>query len=302
MQTVWVTGAAGFTGRFMTRHLRTLEKRVRVVGLDLLADSVDGADTTLRVDLSDADSVRRAAEAEPPSVIIHLAGLMPPHSEEAMRHINVDASITLANAVQAAQSGNIRLICSGSAAEYDRDIEAPDEDSPCNPAGAYGRSKNEQTTRLLSLNSPRFEVVVARAFNLVGPGLSENLVAGGLCRQFLRQAENDGVIAPKGPIESVRDFIDVRDVVAAYWLLATAGNAGEIYNICSGEGTSIARLIEVMQATFGVAVDVQPDYDPAVISADVSIGQNRKISALGWRPQYSLEDSIAAMAAAVNRG
>ena len=34
----------------------------------------------------------------------------------------------------------------------------------------------------------------------------------------------------------VRDFVDVHDVVEAYYLLLTKGKKGEVYNICSGKG------------------------------------------------------------------
>lgn len=46
---------------------------------------------------------------------------------------------------------------------------------------------------------------------------------------------------------------------------------------------------------FSVNVDVRPNYDAKAIAADVSSGQNHKISELGWKPKYSLQDSISKM-------
>ena len=292
---VWVTGAAGFTGHFMLKYLRSLDAAVRIVGIDLVPPTQSDANAFLQVDLCDRDSVAAAVNVEPPNVVIHLAGLMPPHSEQDMQRINVGATTVLADVLGSSNSANVHLICAGSAAEYDRQIERPDEESPCVFESPYGRSKIEQSRRVLSYNSPQLKVIVARPFNLLGPGLSENLVAGSLCRQFMRSGRSEGTISPRGSVASVRDFVDVRDVVKAYWLLARHGAAGEIYNICTGEGTSISQLIALLQDAFDMHVEVKPDYDETRILTDVSIGDNRKLKSLGWKPDYSIKDSISEM-------
>jgi GDP-4-dehydro-6-deoxy-D-mannose reductase len=284
----------------MIQYLKPIKPSVRIVGIDIRPNSNTHADVALSVDLCDKEAVRQALRAEPPDIVIHLAGLMPPETEQKMMHVNVDASVTLAESVSAVKSEKTRIVCAGSAAEYGSDIEYPSEDSACSPTSSYGRSKHEQTLRMLSLNSSLLEVIVARPFNLLGPGLSENLVAGGLCRQFVGLDKSNGHIAPKGPVESVRDFIDVRDVVSAYWTLATLGEPGQIYNVCTGRGTSIYQLIKILQLEFDVEAEVKPDYDISAISSDRSIGQNTKLQSLGWRPEYSIEDSVAAMVDAVN--
>lgn len=279
----------------MIQYLKSLEPSARVVGIDIQPDPNSCADAALAVNLSDEEAVRRVLRAEPPDIVIHLAGLMPPETERRMRQVNVDASVILAESIVEIMPQKTRIVCAGSAAEYGSSAGNPSEVSTCRPSSPYGRSKHEQTTRMLSFNSSLLEVIIARPFNLIGPGLSENLVAGSLCRQFVGLGKSRRHIAPKGPVESVRDFVDIRDVVSAYWTLAISGEPGQIYNICTGKGTSIAQLIEIMQLAFDTTVEVRPDYDKAAVSADRSIGQNDKLKSLGWQPEYSIEESVAAM-------
>lgn len=297
-KSVWVTGSTGFTGRFMIRYLTSLAQPPHVIGIDVRPDTASQADESIVLDLTDQDSVRRAIDAGSPDVVIHLAGLLPPADEQAMMRVNVDASEALAKALSTGKSKTIRLVGAGSAAEYGSGNSRPDETDECKPGSPYGRSKNAQTRRLLSMNSEQLEVIVARPFNLLGPGLSDKLVAGSLLRQFREIAGKEGTIVPRGPVESIRDFVDVRDVVAAYWRLAMHGQPGEIYNVCTGHGTSVSRLIDIMQEELGISVTVTPDYDRSAISVDESVGRNGKLLALGWSPDYSTRDSVAAMVAA----
>lgn len=292
--TVWVTGAGGFTGRFMIAALKSQQHTVRVVGLDIRVPEHHQADVFLEKDMGDIDAIAAAARAEPPDFVIHLAGLMPPFGEEEMRRVNVDASINLIKALDA-NNHKVRLVSAGSAGEYLPGNQPLSEDAPVGGTNPYGRTKAEQTKALIEFESDTVEVVVARPFNLVGPGLSPNLVAGGMLEQFFDTGRSEGFVAPRGPIDSVRDFIDVRDVCAAYWLLAERGETGQVYNISSGKGTPVVRIIEIMQDILKIDIDIRPAYDPEVIKPDSFVGDNRKLAALGWRPVISLEQSLRDM-------
>ena len=279
----------------MIRHLRAIEMPIRIVGIDVQNAPDVAADRVLQIDLSDTESIKQALQLEAPNIVVHLAGLMPPADENQMMAANVDASVNLLKCIQELKTTPTRVICAGSASEYGSASDNPSEESGCKPTTAYGTSKYIQTSRSLSFNSQLLEIIVARPFNLIGPGLSENLVAGGLLKQFLSLTSSKDIVIPKGPVESIRDFIDVRDVVSAYWKLATTGRAGHLYNVCTGKGTSIAELIAMMQRRLGKHAVIVPDYDSTKVSADTSIGQNRKLAALGWQPRHSVDESVNAM-------
>lgn len=300
MQTVWVTGGAGFTGRFMIRYLKRRATPVRIVAVDVRRPAHHDGHVFLESDFCNEDSVARAVEQAPPDVVIHLAGLMPPHSEGDMRRVNVGGSVNLARALASRRKTETRLISAGSAAEYLPGSHRLTESAPTGGTNAYGRTKSEQSAALVALTTDSLHVIIARPFNLVGPGLSTQLVAGALCEQFSTTGRREGFIAPKGSLTSTRDFIDVRDVVAAYSLLAEAGIPGEIYNVCSAVGTKIGTVIEMLRQEFDLDVDIRSSPDAAGAADDSYVGDNTKLSALGWRPATTLQQSLHDMVQATN--
>ena len=102
-----------------------------------------------------------------------------------------------------------------------------------------------------------------------------------------------------GNLEARRDFLDVRDVVRAYRLLLDHGEAGEPYNVCSGEAHPLRDLVDQMIDISGldVRVDVEADRVRAV---DVPLlqGDARRMRALGWKPEITLRQTLAELLAA----
>ena len=290
---VWITGAAGFTGRHLTAYLHTLPDRPRIVGLDLQPASSPHLDAAHAIDLADGAAVRALAAQEPPAIVIHLAGLLPPASDGEMWRVNVGGTASLLHALRAAAAPIARFVGIGSAAEYSREARSPiDEEAPCAGASAYGTTKVAQTLLSMHLGAAfGFDVSIARPFNLIGPGLPARLVAAALLRQFLDAP--DGVIRV-GNTHTARDFVDVRDVVRAYWLLATSPNAAGVFNVCSGVPTTIEQLLrllgDITRRSTTIAVDperVRPD-DPVEVYGNPA----RLRRATGWQPAISLERSL----------
>jgi GDP-4-dehydro-6-deoxy-D-mannose reductase len=122
-------------------------------------------------------------------------------------------------------------------------------------------------------------------------------VLAGLAAQVAEVEAGKKECVEVGNLEVVRDFIDVRDVVRGYRLLAGRGRAGEIYNLGSGRGTKIAEALESLRtlASRPVAVRVDParvrPVDLPLLVADA--GKLRE--ATGWEPGYSIEQTLADM-------
>lgn len=115
MSRVWVTGAAGFSGRHLVRMLRGLESPPRIVGLDVGERPPEGVDVYERLDLTDPAAVRRLAEQTGPTHVVHLAGQVPPAAEPEMWRSNVGT--TLALLLGLAEAGcAARVVSVGSAA------------------------------------------------------------------------------------------------------------------------------------------------------------------------------------------
>lgn len=297
--TLWITGASGFSGRCLSAYVRSLDDAPRLVGVDVRDGAPAGLDAFRAIDLADAGAVARLAGAEPPRWVIHLAGLMPPAAEEAMWRANVGGTVGLLAGLRLAGARQVRVVSIGSAAEYAPGFRNPlREDAPTGGGSAYGNTKAAQSCVTLQMAAEcGCSAVVARTFNLVGPGLSSHLVAGALVRQVARADAGSPIRV--GNTHTARDFVDVRDAVRAYWLLASNDAAQGIYNVCSGRSVTIAALLATLMKACGRAPAIESD--PALIRPadplEVVGDPCRLVQATGWRVEIPIEQSLQDMVA-----
>lgn len=294
--TVWVTGVDGLTGRYLAEYLRAQEPSCRIVGLDCASECSVALDAFYSVDICESKAITELALVEPPTHVIHLAAVMPPASESQMWYVNAGGTLNLIKGLNAANCSGMKLLSVGSAAEYFGSASCPiDENSPSGGEAPYGQSKWAQTTIALALGQQfGIEVMIARPFNFVGPGMPEQTVAASLSIQFANSEPN---IIKVGNTQSVRDFTDIRDVVSAYWAIVTQGEAGEIYNVCTGQGTQIEAVINLFSELTGDIHRVEIDGDRLKqIDPSRSIGNASKLHDLtGWAPEITLRQSLEDM-------
>lgn len=295
---IWVTGAAGFTGRHLIDYLRRAYPDEPVVALGRNAPPPASAGsniTWVQADVTDPDRLIEVAGQYPPKWVFHFAALMPPADEAAMWHINVAGTHGLISALFFKKCFDTRILLVGSAAEYSHnDTGYYTEAEPCIGYSAYGKVKSAQSMLALQMGwVSQLDVIVARPFNLVGPGLSANLIAGKLSAELER---GKGRIT-LGNIHSQRDFLDVRDAVRAYCLLLEKGRAGQAYNVCSGSPTSIETLVTLAAEVLGVVAQISVDENLfRQKDLDRVYGSNQLICReTGWRPEISLRQSLTDM-------
>ncbi len=298
MSTVWVTGAAGFTGQHMLRFLKA-QAGIRIVALDRVVGAADStADIAVQFDLSDHLAVKELAISEPPKYVIHLAAATPPADDDVMWGSCVGGTINLMRGLVAANvHKNMRFINAGSAAEYLKTTagEPITEDYPCGGEMPYGKAKWAQSVMALELGRQYgIDVVIARPFNLLGPGMPEKWVSASLCAQFSDKTKDTIKV---GNTASERDFLDIRDVVEAYWAVAQKGASGEEYNICSGVPTSIQTVIDIFLEQTGHHHTVTIDQSRfRSVDLDRVYGSPVKIqSDTGWEPKISVKQSLVDM-------
>lgn len=294
-RTIWITGASGFLGRHLIKYLAEHESQAEVIGLDVNIPNFQVPPTRfIQVDISDPGVIAALLDEKPPSVVYHLVGVLPPADAETMWRVNAGVTQRFAMALATNATHTIRFVSTGSAAEYgalghDSVIR---EDFRGIPVNAYGESKLAASNLLLGLNAwSNLDVIIVRPFNFVGPGLSTNLVLGDICEQLRDRRSTVRV----GPLEPVRDFLDVRDAVEAYALLARKGEPGEIYNLCSGVGQSIQDALDMALSLIqdDINVESKTGIPPGVARA---VGCCEKIRlATGWTPHTSLRTSLMDM-------
>ncbi|MCC6457444.1 MAG: GDP-mannose 4,6-dehydratase [Caldilineaceae bacterium] len=171
-----------------------------------------------------------------------------------------------------------------------------DEETPFRPNNPYGVSKVTQDMMALQYwLSHQLPTVRVRSFNHIGPGQADVFVASAFARQIAEiEAGQRQPVVTVGNLEAQRDFTDVRDVVRAYWSVIQEGEAGEVYNVGSGQARSARWLLETLLTLTPVQVEVKIDPDRLRPSdVPISVCDNRRlVQATGWQPQVDLRQSL----------
>jgi GDP-4-dehydro-6-deoxy-D-mannose reductase len=297
-----ITGCYGFVGGYLVRHLR--ETAVTIVALDRAPapSEFPTVDASYELDLLDVTGVADVLARERPDRIVHLAsfssvGFSWQDPVESFRN-NTNIFLTLLEAVRG-HARHARVLSVGSSEEYGVVDQLPlVETSPLRPLSPYAVARVAQE-HLGEVYGRGFglDIVATRSFNHVGAGQSPQFVLSALAKQFAELARGRRDHLEVGTTSVVRDFLDVRDVVAAYTGLLDHGTRGEVYNICSGSGTSIAEAIAMFAKISGITPRVITD--PArvrPVENEQVIGSHAKVTAaIGWRPTIALGDSLRAI-------
>jgi GDP-4-dehydro-6-deoxy-D-mannose reductase len=178
-------------------------------------------------------------------------------------------------------------------------VSAPfPETAACRPLDPYAVSKRaaEDIGRVAG-ERHGITVVVARLFNLIGPGLQERHLCAALARQVaLIEA---GLAAPTirvGPLNATRDFVDVRDAARALLVLGEAEAPAEVYNVGSGverpAEEALAALLDCAGLAETVAIDRQPGRRA---DAPRLVGDTTRLEGLGFAPVLPFRESLADM-------
>ena len=291
---VLVTGAAGFVGRHLLPVLRAAGHEP--LPTDSRADPAAGIEALDICRATDADAAVRRLR---PDACIHLAGVAfvpdAARNPQALNAINVEGPLHVAQALLR-QAPRARMLFVSSAQVYGirNRPGAMREHDPLDPASPYARSKACAEAALLELAARQgLDVVIARPGNHTGPGQSPKFVVPAFIHAIRDFREGRRASIAVGNLDSERDFSDVRDVVAAYVLLLERGARGGIYNLSAGVHLRIGDLLQRIARLAGVSPPVQTDaalYRPtdAMPSLDTA-----RLRALGWRPAYPLERTLA---------
>jgi GDP-4-dehydro-6-deoxy-D-mannose reductase len=196
-------------------------------------------------------------------------------------------------------AGVARVLVVGSAEEYghvDKDELPITEDAPLRPVSPYSASKvAAEFLALQSFLGEGLPTLRVRAFNHTGPGQSPGFLVPALAGR-IAAAERDGRDeVTVGATDPVRDITDVRDIVRAYRLLVERGVPGEVYNVCRGEGVSVAEVARQLlaHARRPLRLTVDPEL---VRPVDVPrfVGSPARLhDATGWEAEIPLEQTLA---------
>lgn len=288
---ILVTGAGGFVGTHLLPVLAAAFPRAAVV--------------PGRFDLRDHAAIQTAIQADPPDACIHLAAIaaIPAAQQDpdAAWQVNLSGTLALARALMAHAPACVLLFPS-TADAYGRSFQSgvpATEATALAPMNTYGATKAAADLALGAMAGEGLRVIRARPFNHTGPGQSAAFVVAAFARQVARIAAGlQPPVLRVGALDPVRDFLDVRDVCAAYALCLTrAGDlaAGTILNIASGTPRRIGDILADLLAIGGTEAAIQTDdtrlrgSEIPVATGDAGLAR----SLLGWTPSIPWDTTLA---------
>lgn len=279
---------------YAARHGAMVFGISRRAGIDTFA-------TVLVADLNDASATTHALEVAEPDVIIHLAALTPANRLEVSLQTWMTgtplATLNLLEAARCCCSEATILIVSSSAVYGHVPVDRLPitEDYPIQPVTMYGVSKAIQ--ELLAMRYVAefgMRIIRVRPFNLVGPGEPRAMLTSTLAMQVaaIARGMQPPVVRMRHRATS-RDFTDVRDAVAAYWAILERGDAGAVYNVCSGVATPIGEIVEQLLQLAGVSALIEETGLLASGDILVQAGSATRLTAItGWQPAFDLTTSL----------
>jgi nucleoside-diphosphate-sugar epimerase len=292
-----VIGANGFLGTHV-RH------QAQAAGIEVITAGRPGSTGSCshqQVDLARDTPARIAcviADAAPDAVV-NCAGATT-GAPDALVAANVTSAFALAKAmllVKTVCPAPVRLIHLGSAAEYGRTepgVVVSERTTP-RPAAMYGVTKLAGTRLVELAVAAGLDAVVLRVFNPVGPGAPLTSLPGRLVAE-LRRALQDSTEVQLGPLDTVRDFVDPRDVADAVLAAAAAPiPPRHVLNIGSGLGVPVRTVVKELCAISGYAASVHEDGQDVARPVDIPWQRadiNCAAEDLGWRPRRDLVTSL----------
>ncbi len=288
----FITGISGFTGKHLVDYLK--EEKINVTGLDI------NKNRYYQSDLSDEARLNKIILKEKPDYVFHLASPIIRSDRLIDETLSRNLEVDLFGTVNLLKSLNLlkkkpKVLIAGTAAVYKTNQGRPFfETDPVEPRTAYGLSKLTQELVSLRLaKSYQIPLMISRSILLIGIHQKQGFVVNDLVRKVVEiEKETRKPILQIGDLKTLRDFTDIRDGVKAYLTILEKGKAGEIYNVCNQKGVSIREIVKWLQKNCQKKISVKEKSSWRKNDLNVLIGKNTKLTKLGWKPEFSLEDSL----------
>lgn len=313
MKKIMITGFSGFVSRHFMDYLYQEKLSYEVLGVDIAEPKMDLTQYEDRLKVSfrqlnllEIEGVRELLKEFQPDYILHLAAFSSvayswQHPADCFNN-NTKVFLAITECVRELEL-KCRILSVGSSEEYGNVTEEQiplKEDMPLVPVSPYAvaRVSQEMMSKVL-VDSFGMDIVLTRSFNHMGPYQDNRFVIPSFVQRILdiqKTGAKQGVIET-GNTDIIRDFVDVRDVVRAYYQLLINGKAGRVYNICKGEGVTLKEVIHEIADILQISIEgkvnpefVRPDDNAIVIGSNELIKED-----IGWEPKIPLRQTLQDM-------
>jgi GDP-4-dehydro-6-deoxy-D-mannose reductase len=306
---ILIAGAGGFVGGYLVDVLRRQLTDAEIRPTAIRPHAMPGGSELQQLDITDAAAVARAIVDFNPTHLVHLAGLSTLGAADADRHatwqVHLFGTLNLANAILA-RSPDCVLLFVGSGEVYGATAQSGlplGEASVLAPMSEYAASKAAADLALGAMATRGLRSIRLRPFNHTGRGQSNRFVVPNFAKQI---ADIEAGLLPPvikvGNLEAERDFLDVRDVVAAYASAVVRSQSlpnSAVLNIASGIPVRIGDLLKKLLALSTCSIRIEQDAErmrPNDVPRYVG-DATRARKLLSWSPQYQMTETLYGMLA-----
>jgi nucleoside-diphosphate-sugar epimerase len=283
LEKILITGHTGFLGQSL---IKSLKQKYELIGISRKifdSDIINIKKDIRKININDI----------PKNVncIIHLAGLTDVYycQENSSKCFDVNVGGTQ-NMLEIAKQRKSKFIFISSSHIYGNPKKLPiletQEPKPISNY-AYSKLNSEILCESYSKNY-NLDISIARIFSVYGPASPSHHVITKIIEHLIKKQKIKlGNLFPK------RDFIYIEDVVSAIEILVKKTIGFNIYNIGTGNSSSISDLIEMLSKITNKNAEIETDIskirknEVKEIRSDIS-----KMIKLGWEPKYDLNKGL----------
>lgn len=251
-----VTGGCGFIGSHLVASLLADGHAVRVLD-DLSTGRRNNVPTDIEVrvgSVTDPACVEQALEGV--DGCFHLAAIASisaaANDWRYAHDVNLTGFLNVVQAIQTSFNSAIPVVYASSAAVYGDASNPPSKetDRPA-PISNYGADKvGCERHATVAATTHDMAILGLRLFNVYGPGQDPSVFSAGVVAKFLRALRSHQPVDVYGDGGQIRDFVHVSDAVrfltAGMDYAAARASTADIFNVCTGRGTSILELIDLI--------------------------------------------------------
>ncbi len=295
---ILVTGAAGFVGQHLLAELACTYPAA-----ELIACGSQGGPWQL--DITDRDACDALIARTQPDGCVHLAAVAAIGDARAdpqrAWQVNLGGTLALADAIKT-HAPNCRMVFASTSDLYGASFKsgvALNEAALPAPLNIYSATKAAADLALGAMAAQGLRVIRVRPFNHTGAGQQPSYAVPAFARQLMRiKAGLQPAVVKVGDLGAYRDFLDVRDVCAAYAACLRPGldfANGTIVNVASGVSRHIGDVLAALMAQADVTATIETAglllraSDIPLAAGDASAAR----ALLGWRPKIAWETTLA---------